>query len=81
MLELSSSSELSRGSLWPDVSPKSIESFVSVSVVVVTLVTCVEAESVDVLIVASDVVDEPMTTTFGTAADDDDPAIAAAAPA
>lgn len=52
--------------------PKSIESFVSVSVVVVTLVTCVEAESVDVLIVASDVVDEPMTTTFGTAAEDDD---------
>lgn len=36
------------------------------SVVTVTLVTCVDAESVEVLMVASDVVDDPMTTTFGT---------------
>lgn len=66
ILELSSSSELNSGSLCPETSPRSRESLVSVSVVVVTLVTCVEAESVEVLIVASDVVDDPITTTFGT---------------
>uniref|UniRef100_A0A2M4D3N8 Uncharacterized protein n=1 Tax=Anopheles darlingi TaxID=43151 RepID=A0A2M4D3N8_ANODA len=48
------------------MSPRSKESFGSVSVVVVTLVMCVAVESVDVLIVASDAVDEPITITFGT---------------
>lgn len=44
--------------------PKSSESAgVSVSVVCVILVTRVDADSVEVLIVASDVDDDPITTT------------------
>jgi hypothetical protein len=44
-------------------SPKSKESQVSVSVVVVILVKWVDADSVEVLIVASELVDELITTT------------------
>lgn len=64
-----SSKELSSGSDCPEqeCSPRSSESFVaSVSVLEVTLVTRVDAESVLVLIVASELeaVDEPITTTW-----------------
>lgn len=68
-LEAGSSNELSNGSDCPEheCSPRSSESLVaSVSVLDVTFVTRVEAESVLVLIVASELeaVDVPMTTTW-----------------
>lgn len=65
-----SSSELNNGSLRPELSPKSSESHVSDVSVCVTLVTSVDAESVDVLMLPSvmDADEEPIMTTFGTAA-------------
>lgn len=65
-LDAGSSKELSSGSDCPEqeCSAKSSESLVaSVSVLDVTFVTRVEAESVLVLIVASEAVEVPMTTT------------------
>lgn len=66
-LEAGSSSELNSGSDCPECSPRSSESFVaSVSVFDVIFVTRVEADSVLVLIVASelDAVEVPITTTW-----------------
>lgn len=63
-----SSSELKSGSLGPELSPKSRESYVSEVSVWVTFVMRVQAESVDVLMVVSGIeADEvPITTSLGT---------------